>query len=94
MSSRSNTEIHQLELNLSVGDTDRGVATRSARRTCPICGAALPNRRRDALYCGGACRAEASRVRRLREGQVVDGYPDLPTYDARQRRTNLGGVAS
>ena len=61
---------------------------------CPVCGASLIGRRCDALYCGGPCRAEASRVRRLRDGGSVDGYGDLTAYNARQRRTKLGGVAS
>ena len=33
-------------------------------RSCHQCGAALLDRRRHAVYCGGACRAEASRERR------------------------------
>jgi hypothetical protein len=59
-------------------------------RTCPVCGAALSRLRKDALYCGSACRAEASRRRRLGEGRVVDGYRDLGSYIDRQRRTKLG----
>ncbi len=93
MTSRSNTQ-RQLELDLAGEGTDPAVHTRGARRTCPICGTALVNCRRDALYCGGPCRAEASRVRRLREGNAVDGYPDLKAYDARQRRTKLIAVES
>jgi hypothetical protein len=91
MSSRPNAEIHQLELNLAVEDNDRGPQAGSAPRTCPVCGAALANRRRDALYCGGPCRAEASRLRRLRTGRVVDGYRNVAAYKARQRRTESDG---
>ncbi len=94
MSSRSNTETIQLELSLAVEDADGCAPAASAQKSCPVCGAALYNHRRDALYCGGPCRAEASRVRRLREGQIVDGYGDLTAYNARQRRTKLGRVAS
>jgi|1186.fasta_scaffold01128_3 hypothetical protein len=92
MSSRPSTETHQLELNLAVEDTDRCARAKSAQRSCPVCGAALDNCRRDALYCGGPCRAEASRVHRLRRGQVVDGYRDLAAYRDRQRRTKLDGA--
>jgi len=87
MSSRPNTETHQLEFSLAVDDAADG----GAERTCPICSAPLADRRRDALYCGGPCRAEASRLRRLREGLVVDGYPDLAAYKARQTRTEGNG---
>jgi hypothetical protein len=92
MTSRPNTQ-GQLELDLA-GEGATGGRASSAERACPICGAALAGHRRDALYCGGPCRAEASRVRRLRDGQVVDGYPGLKAYDARQRRTQREGVAS
>lgn len=39
-----------------------------------MCGASLDGRRSTAIYCGGACRADASRLRRLLSGQQVDGY--------------------
>ena len=58
--------------------------------TCPICGALLSGLRSDAVYCSSACRAEASRRRRLVDGRVVEGYRDIESYIARQRRTKLG----
>jgi hypothetical protein len=71
------------------------VGGRAARvRTCPVCGAELRGLRADAVCCGPACRAEASRRRRLAEGRIVDGYPDLTSYIARQRRTKLGDEPS
>jgi hypothetical protein len=43
-------------------------------RRCCVCGGSLEGRRRQARTCGGACRAEASRLRRLLAGeQPVDG---------------------
>ncbi len=81
-----------LELSLEVEDLDADHARWATGRTCPTCGAALADQRRDAVYCGGPCRAEASRVRRLREGTAVDGYGDLAAYSARHRRTRLNGV--
>lgn len=46
-------------------------------RVCPVCGAGLDGRRRQARYCGGACRAEASRLRRLLDGRPVDGFASV-----------------
>jgi hypothetical protein len=43
-------------------------------RCCAMCGTSLDGRRSSAIYCGGACRADASRLRRLLSGQQVDGY--------------------
>jgi hypothetical protein len=89
MTSRPNSA-NQLQLELARQDTAGGRVT--ADRLCRVCGAALAGHRRDALYCGDPCRAEASRVRRLREGRAVDGYEDLKTYNARHRRTELAPV--
>lgn len=47
------------------------------RGACPLCGAPLEGRRRQARYCGGACRAEASRLRRLLDGEPVDGFTSI-----------------
>lgn len=46
-------------------------------RLCPVCGESLDGRRRHARYCSGACRAEASRLRRLLEGSPVDGFASV-----------------
>ncbi len=61
-------------------------------RTCALCGASLERHRRHAVYCGAACRAEASRLKRLLRGESADGYQDI---DARlkvaQKRTQRHG---
>lgn len=49
---------------------------------CLVCGDDLSGRRRDALTCSGACRAERSRLRRLLAGGTVDGWDSV---DARLR---------
>lgn len=57
-------------------------------RVCVVCGRDLTGRRSDALACSPACRAEASRLRRILRGEVVDGYLTIDQrIDARQRRT-------
>jgi hypothetical protein len=61
----------------------------SSVRTCRVCGTVLAGKRSDAVYCGPPCRAEGSRLRRLRQGRPVDGYRTLREYGARQRRTDL-----
>ena len=61
-------------------------------RCCPVCGAALDGLRGDATYCGAACRAEASRRRRLESGPVDDPR-HRATLGAPNRRTNrVAGV--
>lgn len=54
-------------------------------RTCPICGEDMTMRRRQAVYCGPACRREASRFRALLAGQWTDGYGCLRDYLNRRR---------
>jgi hypothetical protein len=41
---------------------------------CPICGASLEGKRRDARFCGSSCRREHGRLRRLLSGQSDSGY--------------------
>ena len=68
-------------------------ATKPPRRsTCVVCGGSLLGRRRDAVFCSVAHRAEGSKLRRLLSGRVVERwYEDLPSYlDARQRRAERG----
>lgn len=60
-------------------------------RCCAVCGAAMLGRRSHARYCSGACRAEASRVRRLLDGQEADGCVSLADYRVR-RRNRTGPV--
>lgn len=56
-------------------------------RECEVCGGAIAHHRRsDAIYCSSSCRAERSRLRRLTEGEVVDGYSDLERYESRRKR--------
>jgi hypothetical protein len=56
-------------------------------RRCPICSSELEGLRRDATYCGSACRVEASR-RRRREGASADGFGDASSYLGPQRRAD------
>ena len=42
--------------------------------SCVVCGGSLSGRRADARHCGGPCRAEASRLRRLLRGKEVGPY--------------------
>lgn len=42
----------------------QGSLESAQKRTCAVCGGALEGRRRHAVCCSGACRAEASRRRR------------------------------
>jgi hypothetical protein len=58
----------------------------------PGCGADLTGRRRQTRYCDGKCRAEASRLRRLRESAAVDGYASLRGYQDRVPLRAAGGV--
>jgi hypothetical protein len=56
--------------------------------TCAVCGASLEGRRATARFCGPPCRAEASRVRRVLEGEEADGYRNLAgRREASRRRT-------
>lgn len=60
----------------------------SSVRRCgrPICDVSLEGRRADALYCGGSCRAAASRERRAaRDGFKREG--ERWTQGALERRT-------
>jgi hypothetical protein len=84
----------QLTLLLDPEPADNRPGSALQDGTCPVCGASLVGHRSDAVYCGAPCRAEASRVRRLREGQAVDGYRDLAAYSTRQRRTERDRLGS
>lgn len=58
-------------------------------RTCQHCGASLEGRRRHAIYCGGPCRAAASRAKAAESRE-----PDAPVVEQRhhvecaQKRTS------
>ena len=63
-------------------------------RACPVCGEGMDGRRSHARYCSGACRAEASRLRRLLAGEAVDGFTSVRDREdrmARRNRTERGG---
>lgn len=55
------------------------------RRTCPVCGASLEGRRRDAIYDRPACRREGNRLLRLAAGRPDTGYTSLDEYGKRRR---------
>jgi hypothetical protein len=64
------------------------VTVRKERTNCGICAASLDGRRADARFCSGACRAEASRLRRILSGEGADGYATLADRQAAaQKRT-------
>lgn len=46
-------------------------------RVCVMCHATLEGRRRDALYCSGACRAEGGRHRAILRGEGPQGYRSI-----------------
>jgi hypothetical protein len=59
--------------------------------TCPICGASLAGKRRDARFCSSACRRAHGRLRRLLSGQGDGRYRrTFSAYDARPRRRAQG----
>ena len=61
---------------------------------CPICGASLTGRRRDAIVCGPGCRRERARVRALLAGIGAGPYATLDEYtNRRQRRAKPAGSA-
>lgn len=47
---------------------------------CRFCAKPMRGRRRHAVYCGNACRADASRLRRLLDGQAIDGYESVLAF--------------
>ncbi len=78
----------------NLGDAENRDAAPAPGRLCAICGASLDGRRAHARYCSGACRAEASRLRRIVAGQEPDGFRTLADRLRRQRnRTEPGAGA-
>ncbi len=60
----------------------------SPPRACVVCGSSLSGRRRQAIHCSGACRAEAARLRAILAGSP--GTPYLSVAErlaARRKRT-------
>lgn len=66
----------------------------SPRPPCSICGASLDGRRPQARYCSGACRAEASRIRRIVSGAQPDGFASLAQRLAHRRKSAQAGGRS
>lgn len=63
-------------------------------RTCAHCGMSIDGYRPQAIYCGGPCRAAASRKRateRPRDGQSVSEAtaPDQTAHNRTQRATEV-----
>lgn len=56
-------------------------------RSCAVCGASLEGQRSHARFCSGACRAEASRLRRIIAGEGADGYGSVLERERRRKRT-------
>jgi hypothetical protein len=71
-------------------EVNEPASTTKPERRCELCHAPLRHKRTDALYCSPSHRAEASRLRRLRNGQQVDGYATLAAYVNRGRRRTDG----
>jgi hypothetical protein len=69
-------------------------SSQATQRTWRICGGDMAGMRADAVVCSAACRAEASRLRRLLSGSDADGYQSLTErLDARRRRTRVATTA-
>lgn len=73
-----------VELSLDVHSWADAAGDR--RRSCVICGESLSGRRADARHCGGPCRAEASRLRRILAGEGAP--PTAPSSSALLRGNN------
>jgi hypothetical protein len=58
----------------------------AGERACVICGRDLAGHHRHARVCGGTCRAERSRLRRILDGAAPDGFVSLADYHARHRK--------
>jgi uncharacterized OB-fold protein len=56
-----------------------------SRRICAVCGTEQMPNRKDAIYCGASCRAEQTRLRRLRQelGVPVSSLFALRTHTGR-----------
>jgi hypothetical protein len=69
---------------------DREQGCPSPDKSCLLYGLPLRHKRSDAHYCSPSHRAEASRLRRLRDGHPVDGYGSVAAYFSRRRRRTDG----
>jgi hypothetical protein len=64
-------------------------------RTCQHCGASLEGRRRQAIYCGGPCRAAASRARAAERRQLAAEVAEPSSArESAQKRTRPAPAAS
>ena len=74
------------------GSGDEVAYATEPERRCPVCAQTLEGKRADAVYCGGPCRVEAWRIRRLLSGRSAGRYRCLKDRveaigRARHRRT-------
>ena len=65
-------------------------------RTCLNCGISIEGRRTNAIYCGGPCRAEASRKRAAQKPATAwdDLWDSLIGKSAQKRTGELAGGGS
>ncbi len=56
---------------------------------CRYCAAPMRWKRRSAVYCGSACRADASRLRRLLDGVPIDHYTSVEAFIATRHRRSV-----
>ena len=69
---------------------DRNGSSDRLQRVCANCGASLDSHRRHARYCGGPCRAAASRARSLKRPQDLAPNPEAARrQQTAQKRTHV-----
>ena len=66
--------------------------TTTPKRQCPVCGASLAGRRRDAESAAPRAGRERSRLRALLTGEGAGPYATLAESQARRRRTREAGL--
>jgi hypothetical protein len=62
-------------------------------RTCEHCSTSLEGRRRHARYCGGPCRAAASRIRGTETHELVPPVPEPTTTGESARKRTCEATA-
>jgi hypothetical protein len=73
---------------LSSRDRGEGTDAGGSERTCEQCGRCIKEKRRQARYCGGPCRAASSRAIAARRPQTAPPVIDLPAVrQTAQKRT-------
>jgi hypothetical protein len=61
-------------------------------RVCPVCGASLEGRKRDAVYCSPGCRREQGRIRAVLTGRSDGPYSSLGDLAERRKRRAKPGI--